>query len=227
MRGIAGRDARIEAVHGLTDPGFTDPPQRVAARAELGLPSRGSLVVVSGGGWAAGDLQGATDTALHYGADTVVVLVGRNEQARALMQAAYGRDDRVQIWGFTDRMVTLLAAADVLIHATAGLTVLEALMCDCRVISYGSERGHIRINNRAYERLGHGRRRQDRPQLAHALIHALAAPPVGPRLAEPARRRRSRDRADRARAGSRRLRTPGAPARRELARRPPAGANYR
>ena len=182
VRAIAGPGARIEAVHGLTDLRFCDPPERTAARAELELPARGSLVVVSGGGWGVGDLQGATDTALHYGADTVVVLVGHNEGARERMLADYGEDARVQVWGFTDRMVSLLAAADVLIHSTAGLTVLEALMCDCRVVSYGWARGHIRINNRAYERLGMVAVAKTRPQLAHALIHALAAPPLGPQV---------------------------------------------
>ena len=181
-RAIAGPQARIEAVHGLTDMRFLDPPERAAARTELELPTRGSLVVVSGGGWGVGDLPAATDTALHYGADTVVVLVGHNERVRSELQDAYAGDSRVQVWGFTDRMVTLLAGADVLIHSTAGLTVLEALMCDCRVISYGWERGHIRINNRAYEELGMVSVARTRPQLAHALIHALAAPPVGPQV---------------------------------------------
>ena len=184
-RAIAGADSRIEPVHGLTsDPRFTDPPERNVARAELGLPTRGSLVVVSGGGWAVGDLGGAVDTALHYGANTVVVLVGHDEAARARMQDAYGADERVQVWGFTDQMVLLLSAADVLIHATAGLTVLEALMCDCRVISYGWPRGHIRANDRAYERLHMAAVAKNRPQLAHALVHALAAPPLGPQLPE-------------------------------------------
>jgi processive 1,2-diacylglycerol beta-glucosyltransferase len=179
VRDKAGPEARIAAVHGLADLAFTDPPERGAARTELGLPTRGSLVVVSGGGWGVGDLPAATDTALHYGADTVVVLVGHNERARERLQTAYADDGRVQVWGFTDRMVTLLSAADVLIHSTAGLTVLEALMCDCRVISYGWERGHIRINNRAYEQLGMVSVARNRPQLAHALIKALAAPPIG------------------------------------------------
>ena len=185
VRRIAGPGTRIEAVHGLTsDPRFTDPPERNVAREELGISTRGSLVVVSGGGWAVGDLTGATDTALHYGANTVVVLVGHSEAVRARMEEAYDDDDRVQVWGFTDRMLLLLAAADVLIHATAGLTVLEALMCDCRVISYGWPRGHIRANDRAYERLEMVAVARNRPQLAHALVHALAAPPLGPQLPE-------------------------------------------
>lgn len=184
-RAIAGPHARVEAVHGLTsDQRFTDPPERNVAREELGLPTRGSLVVVSGGGWGVGDLRGATDTALHYGANTVVVLVGHNETTRARMEAVYGPDERVQVWGFTDRMLLLLSAADVLIHATAGLTVLEALMCDCRVVSYGWPRGHIRDNDRAYERLDMVAVARNRPQLAHALVQALAAPPLGPQLPE-------------------------------------------
>jgi hypothetical protein len=68
----------------------------------------------------------------------------------------------------------------VLVHSTAGLTVLEALMCGSRVISYGWARGHIRINNRAYERLGMVAVARDRATLATALREALAAPPSGP-----------------------------------------------
>jgi hypothetical protein len=55
-------------------------------------------------------------------------------------------------------------------------------MCDCRVISYGWARGHIRVNNRAYEELGMVAVAKTRPQLAHALVHALAAPRVGPQV---------------------------------------------
>lgn len=184
VRAIAGPRTRIAAVHGLTDLRFTNPPDRLAARAELELPARGSLVVVSGGGWGVGDLHGAIETALHYTADTIVVLTGNNERARERLQTAFGHEQRVQVWGFTDQMVTLLAAADILIHSTAGLTVLEAMMCDCRVISYGWARGHIRINNRAYERLGMVSVARNRSQLAHALVAALTAPPSGAAIPE-------------------------------------------
>lgn len=177
VREIAGPTTRIAAVHGLTDPGFVDPPDRAAARAELDLPGRGSLVVVSGGGWGVGDLEGAIETAIHYTADTIVVLTGSNTKARERLTATFADVERVRIWGFTDKMVLLLAAADILIHSTAGLTVLEALMCDCKVISYGWSRGHVRINNRAYEELGLVAVARNRTQLAHAIVAALNAPP--------------------------------------------------
>ena len=56
--------------------------------------------------------------------------------------------------GFTDRMGDVLAAADALIHSSAGLTVLEAIIRGCPVISYGFGVGHVRASNRALERFG-------------------------------------------------------------------------
>jgi UDP-N-acetylglucosamine:LPS N-acetylglucosamine transferase len=73
-------------------------------------------------------------------------------------------------------MSDLLAAADVLVHSTAGLTVLEAQIRGTRVISYGWGRGHIRANNRAYERLGLAAVARTPAQLAAAIREALASP---------------------------------------------------
>jgi len=183
VRSIAGPRTRIEAVHGLTDPRFLRPPDRDEARAELGVPLGRPLVVVSGGGWGVGDLRGASDAALQSGAAKLIVLAGTNEKAKAQLELAYESEGRrVEIWGFTDRMPTLLAAANVLVHSTAGLTVLEALRCGCRVISYGWHRGHIRVNNEAYERLGMATVAKGRPALSKALRHAIAAGPLPPKV---------------------------------------------
>lgn len=182
IRSIIGPGGRVEAVHGFSDLRFTRPPARALARRELELPADGQIVVVSGGGWGVGDLQGATDAALRAGAGSVIALVGHNEGARERMQRANADDSRVQVWGFTDRMVALLGAADVLVHATAGLTVLEALMCGCRVVSYGWAYGHIRTNNQAYERLGMVTVARSRRALERALRAALAARPLALRV---------------------------------------------
>jgi glycosyltransferase involved in cell wall biosynthesis len=69
-----------------------------------------------------------------------------------------------------------MAAADVLVHSTAGLTVLEALMEGCRVVSYGWGHGHVRVNNEAYRRFGLARVAADRAELRRALADALADP---------------------------------------------------
>ncbi len=178
VRKIAGPSTRITAVHGLTDPRLQDPPDRNAARTDLGLPTRGSLVVVSGGARGAGDLATAIETALHYSADTIVVLTGDNTAARDRLRATFGEHERVKVEGFAEDMVTLLAAADVLVHSTAGPVVLDARLCDCRVVSYGWTRGPVRVNDRAYEELDFVSVARNRSELAHELVAALNAPPA-------------------------------------------------
>jgi UDP-N-acetylglucosamine:LPS N-acetylglucosamine transferase len=76
--------------------------------------------------------------------------------------------------GFTDRMGDVLAAADALIHSTAGLTVLEAHVRGCPTISYGWGRAHIRANNEAFVRFQLAQVARDRAALGPALRAALA-----------------------------------------------------
>lgn len=177
IRTIAGADARIAHVRGLTSREFEQPVDPVAARAWLGLPPTCPVVAVSGGGWGVGDLEGGVRAALATAPDTyVVALCGRNADVRRRLEATFGADTRVLVMGFTDRMGDVLAAADVLIHSTAGLTVLEALVRGVRVISYGWGIGHIRLNNRAYARFGLADVVRDATDLQPAIERALASP---------------------------------------------------
>jgi processive 1,2-diacylglycerol beta-glucosyltransferase len=176
VRRIAGPTA-VSCVRGLTSRGFTDPPDPDAGRRVFDLPEDLPVAVVSGGGWAVGDLASAVDVALEERPDLqVVVLCGRNEDVRTQMEVRFGKKSRVRVSGFTDHMNELFAAADVLIHSTAGLTVLEAHIRGCRVISYGWGIAHIRANNAAYERHGIARVAGSREELARVLHEALADP---------------------------------------------------
>lgn len=165
---------RVAAARGMNLPGFLEERDRTAARAALGLPPEGDVVVVSGGGWAMGDLAGATEAVLALGGATAVLLTGRNPEIRERLERRYAGQSRVRVLGFTDQMPDLLAGADALVHSTAGLTVLEAHCQGCPVISYGWGKGHIRANNRAFERFGLARVAPDRAALAVALREALA-----------------------------------------------------
>jgi hypothetical protein len=53
------------------------------------------------------------------------------------------------VYGFTDKMPEMLAAADVLVHSTGGVTCLEAKAAGTPVVSYGLPVGHARLNTRA------------------------------------------------------------------------------
>jgi UDP-N-acetylglucosamine:LPS N-acetylglucosamine transferase len=171
--------SRIVWARGMTARAFEQPVDEAAARGELGLPAGGGVVIVSGGGWGVGDIDGAIATALELvGVAAVVVLCGRSEALKARLGARFGDEPRVQLWGFTDQMSELMGAADALVHSTAGLTVLEAWIRGCRPISYGWGVAHIRLNNRAYERFGIAEVAPDRRALRAALERALAAPRV-------------------------------------------------
>jgi hypothetical protein len=112
------------------------------------------MVLVSGGGWGVGDLERAIELALADGETEVVCIAGRNEVAQKRLEARFADNERVRVLGFTDQMSDWMAASDAMVHATAGLTVLEAHIRGCPVISYGFSAGHLRANNAAFERFG-------------------------------------------------------------------------
>jgi processive 1,2-diacylglycerol beta-glucosyltransferase len=157
-----------------TSPDFLVPRSRPDARRALELPAQGQVIVVSGGGWGMGDLRGAVRAGLGIDGATVVCVTGRNEGARRRLQQAFTGEQRLRIIGFTERMSDLLAAADVLVHSTAGLTVLEAQIRGCPVISYGFGVGHVRANNKAYKRFGLAQVAGSQEELSAALERALA-----------------------------------------------------
>ena len=174
VREIApGTDVRC--VRGLTDQRFYEPRSQAEARSELDLPADGPVVLVSGGGWAVGDLEGAAVESLVIADAMVVCLCGRNDRLRADLEQHFAGESRIRTEGFTDRMPDWFAAADVLIHSTAGLTVLEALMEGCGVVSYGWGMGHVRVNNEAFRRFGLAEVAGSRQELGPALARALAA----------------------------------------------------
>lgn len=172
---VAGNTARVVAVHGLTSAEFLSVRPQADARLALGLRQEGKIVLVSGGGWGVGDLAGAIDETLALDAVALVVcLCGRNTDVRKRLEGRFAGDSRVRVEGFTDQMSDWMAATDVLVHSTGGLTVLEALMRGLPTISYGWGRGHIRLNNSAFEQFGLADVVVDRRDLQAALARALA-----------------------------------------------------
>ncbi len=146
---IAGQGS-VRLVRPLISADFLGPRCPLQARRALGLPEQGRMVVVSGGGWGVGDIQGAVgELARMEEVSSIVCLAGRNEQLESKLRDAFAREPRVTVYGFTDRMPQLLAAADVLVHSTGGVTCLEAKAAGTPVVSYGLPVGHARLNTRA------------------------------------------------------------------------------
>jgi processive 1,2-diacylglycerol beta-glucosyltransferase len=176
----------VRRVRPLVAPAFFMPCSRATARHALGLPSDRPVVVVSGGGWGVGDLEGAVRTCLDLPTAIAVCVTGRNECLRERLDEAFANEPRVRILGFTERMSELLAAADALVHSTGGVTCLEALVRGCPIVAYGAPRGHARLTARVMTSVGLLRSANSRAQLGTALARALTQPVAqSPRL-EPA-----------------------------------------
>jgi UDP-N-acetylglucosamine:LPS N-acetylglucosamine transferase len=149
VEAIAGRDS-VRLVAPLISDEFLQTRCPMHARRTLGLPEAGRMVVVSGGGWGVGDVEGAVHEFIEVSeVSSIVVLAGRNEQLAHKLRRSFAREQRVHVYEFTDKMPELLAAADVLVHSTGGVTCLEAMAAGTPVVSYGLPVGHARVNTRA------------------------------------------------------------------------------
>jgi len=151
---IAGQgSARL--VRPLISSEFLDERPQTEARQVLSLPEDGHMVVVSGGGWGVGDIEGAVrEIASIHDVSAIVCLAGRNEQLHQRLSEDFATEPRVHVYGFTERMPEILAAADTLVHSTGGVTCLEAKATGTPVVSYGLPVGHARLNTRAMADLG-------------------------------------------------------------------------
>jgi processive 1,2-diacylglycerol beta-glucosyltransferase len=145
---IAG-EGSVRLVRPLISAEFLEPRCPRESRRALGLPEDGRMVVVSGGGWGVGDIEGAVDEFVSVEEVTsIVCLAGRNEQLERKLSERFAAEPRVHVYGFTDQMPQILAAADALVHSTGGVTCLEARATGTPVVSYGLPVGHARINTR-------------------------------------------------------------------------------
>jgi UDP-N-acetylglucosamine:LPS N-acetylglucosamine transferase len=181
---IAGQgSARL--VHPLISAEFLTPRCPLEARRALGLPERGRMAVVSGGGWGVGDIEGAVRALCRVAEiSSIVCLAGRSEQLAMKLRHSFAGEERVHVYSFTDKMPELLAAADVLVHSTGGVTCLEAKAAGVPVISYGLPVGHASLNTRAMAKLKLLRMANDLKELREHVQASFAEGMTGARQLE-------------------------------------------
>ena len=126
---------------------------RERVRAELGIDTDQRVVLIVGGAWGVGNLEGAARAVAAAPDVHAIVVTGRNERLyRAL------RRDRslggATILGFTHRMPELMAASDLLIQNAGGLTCLEAFAAGLPVVMFDPVPGHGEDGSRLLTRAG-------------------------------------------------------------------------
>jgi processive 1,2-diacylglycerol beta-glucosyltransferase len=184
VEAVAGRNSAA-VVAPIVAREFSSNGGRRAARRELGLPESQQLVLVSGGGWGVGELGRVAEAALEIADTTVVVLAGRNEFLRRRLEQRFAGEGRVRVVPFTTRMPEYLAATDVLVDSSVGVTCLEGLRAGCAVVACGAPPGHSRDNARALARLGLARLART-PRELPAVLGELLGRPLAPAELHPA-----------------------------------------
>jgi UDP-N-acetylglucosamine:LPS N-acetylglucosamine transferase len=163
------------AVRPLVREEFFSSRSQAQARDTLVIPRARRVVLVSGGGWGVGDLEGAIEASLAVPEAHVIAVAGRNEPLFSTLHSRFGDATRVNILGYTDRMCELLWSADAFVTATAGLSCIEARLCGCPTVCYGFPVGHVRDNTRALVERGLARAATTRAELSGELTRALVA----------------------------------------------------
>lgn len=184
-RVAGGGSARV--IRPPVQPQFFSPRSRREARRSLGLPEQLPVVLVSGGGWGIGKLERAIQAALRVNGAHIVCVCGHNDLVRRRLEKSFGEDACVRVLGFTDEMSDLVAACDAVVHSTAGVTCLEALVRGKPIIAFGSPPGHALWNAKAIASLGMGEKTRTPAQLTAALHRAVSQPLVSDRRLRAAR----------------------------------------
>lgn len=124
--------ARVSTTGIPIDPAFAEPKDRAAARRRLGLAARGTVVLLSAGGFGVGPVERIVSTLLQLERPVQVVAVcGRNAELKARMdrlaRARRAGGGVLVPVGYTTAMDEYMTAADVLVGKPGGLTTSEAL----------------------------------------------------------------------------------------------------
>lgn len=156
------------------------PGDRAAARNALDLPQDAFVALVSCGSLGFGSVESAARTLLAADPDVVVVVAcGRNDVVRERIVASSRQDvdsGRLRALGWTEDMVGLTVACDVMVTNAGGATCLEALACGRAVLMYQPIAAHGRANSVLMAEAGLAEVCDDDRQLTDAVRRLRAEP---------------------------------------------------
>jgi UDP-N-acetylglucosamine:LPS N-acetylglucosamine transferase len=162
-------DAHVVVAPSPVRPEFYAPPSRDQARSALGIASDARCVLLMGGGWGLGPLAGAA-TALVDAGFTVLAVAGHNAATERRLREAAARLAGLHVFGFTDRVAELMAAADAVV-TSPGDTCAEARVIGRRLVLLDVVAGHGRENLQHELELGGAVVASTEPALLTRTVH--------------------------------------------------------
>ena len=187
--------ARVAIVPPPVRPVFYQPTSSRTARAPLGIPPGARCVLLMGGGWGLGPVEGAARSLAAAGVH-VLAVAGHNRRLEARLRALAASSPRVHPYGFTRDIAGLMSACDLVVTLPGALTCAEARAAGRRLMLVDAMPGHGRENvQHELEQGGAGVCNPRPADIMRSVLAALdqpqgAAPgPAGRRLGGGLRRR--------------------------------------
>ena len=159
-------------------PAFSTPLERAVCACELGIDPARPTVLVMGGARGAGDLAGmARAIAMRAPQAHVLVLAGRNEQARQhIARVCADLMPRVVALGYTEYIERVMACGDVMVSKAGGLTCAESMAMGLPMVIVPHIAGHELPNALLLEAESAARRPRRVREVPDAVAALLAAP---------------------------------------------------
>jgi UDP-N-acetylglucosamine:LPS N-acetylglucosamine transferase len=168
--------ARIAIVPPPVRPAFYQPVPQPAARSSLGLPAGARCVLLMGGGWGLGPVEGAARAVAEAGVH-VLAVAGRNGRLEARLRDLAAVSPLVRPFGFTPRIAELMSACDLVVTLPGALTCGEARASGRRLLLVDAMPGHGRENVQHELELGGAEVSSPRPrEIAASVLAALDRP---------------------------------------------------
>ncbi len=171
-----GIEARRIAVTGIPiSPRFLRNVPKEQARIQMRLDPHKPTILVMGGSHGLGPIQDMLDS-LHALAVQCIVVAGLNRELFRTLRKRCSRERRMQIFGYTRNVGTLMDAADILITKPGGLTSSEALAKGLPMIITNPIPGQEERNARFLLRHGVAERADDPKHIVSAVQGLLNHP---------------------------------------------------
>ena len=138
-------DARVAVVPAPVRSSFYAAPGAAEARTRLGLPVSARCVLLVDSGWGFGHIIDAVERLAADGVE-VLAVAGHNREMEKRLRRLAARNPFVHAFGFTDEMVTLMAAADVVVALPGATTCSEARVVGRELVLIDVMPGHGRDN---------------------------------------------------------------------------------
>jgi processive 1,2-diacylglycerol beta-glucosyltransferase len=165
--------ARVSVVPLPVRSAFYHGVPRAAARQSLGVPAYAPCALLMGGGWGLGPLEQAARALADAGVH-VLAVAGRNRQLAGRLEILGRASPRVHPFGFTERIVELMNACDVVVTLPGATTCAEARVVGRRLVLLDAMPGHGRENLQHELELGGADVCSPRPQnLTASVLAAL------------------------------------------------------